>query len=132
MHLDAFPFDTPRLPGPLTPCTSTRPHSVQATSPVQCGPQFALLVGANASDPAPVWQPAAGALVTSSTLRLTAATAGVVLASAYGRGNYPLISLYAAGGLPVLPWCFTLGRPVDVACYAANFTTVPNTLVIEN
>ena len=100
-------------------CTLRPTPVCPASSPAQCGPQFALLVAANATDPAPAWYPATGAMVNGTALRLTVAAAGVPVASAYGRGNWPLVSLYA-GDVPVLPWCFTLGRTVDVPCYVVS------------
>ena len=44
----------------------------------------------------------------------------LALATSYGRSNWPLVTLYADNGLPVLPWCITLGLAVNVPCYSAG------------
>ena len=100
----------------------------------QCGDAFSLLVAppasssSSASSPPPAWLPATPTLgPDGATLSLAvAAPAGsTALASAYGRGNFPLLSLYQASGgeRPVIPWCFLLGPAAGaVPCYAANLT----------
>ena len=61
----------------------------------------------------------------SLVLSVTAPATGFnAVASAYGRATWPITMAYNAIGLPVVPWCFTLGREVDVACYAANLIAV--------
>ena len=110
--------------GPAPPC----PPPERAE---QCGDQFSVLVSAGTAPPA--WLPASGAMDASgAALVLTpvGAPAGArALATAYGRANFPLISLYAAPvpgqalpALPVLPWCFAVGAATGaVPCYAPPF-----------
>ena len=113
--------------GPAPPCPAPEPVA-------QCGDQFSVLVSAGAAPPA--WLPASGAMAAGgAVLVLTpqGAPAGArALATAYGRGNFPLISLYAAPvpgqalpALPVLPWCFAVGAATGaVPCYAPTFPAV--------
>lgn len=112
---------------PAPPCPPPEPVE-------QCGDQFSVLVSAGTAQPA--WLPASGAMDASgAVLVLTpqGAPAGVrALATAYGRGNFPLISLYASPvpgqalpALPVLPWCFAIGAAAGaVPCYAPAFPAV--------
>ena len=112
---------------PAPPCPPPEPAE-------QCGDQFSVLVSAGTAQPA--WLPASGAMDASgAALVLTpqGAPAGArALATAYGRGNFPLISLYASPvpgqalpALPVLPWCFALGAAASaVPCYDPAFPAV--------
>ena len=97
---------------------------VAAACPVadaaQCA-DFAVLVNGSG------WLRAApSVLADGRTLALAvdlgAAGPATALATAYGRANWPLVVLYADGGkgLPVLPWCLTLGLAVNVPCYSAG------------
>lgn len=55
------------------------------------------------------------------------ATGFNAIASAYGRGSYPIVAAYNTQLLPVIPWCYTLN---NVPCYAANDIT--NDIVVSN
>jgi hypothetical protein len=111
--------------GPAPPCPPPKPAE-------QCGDQFSVYVSGAGTAP-PAWLPASGAMDAGGAgLVLTprGAPAGArALATAYGRGNFPLISLYAAPApgqalpaLPVLPWCFAVGAAAGaVPCYAPGF-----------
>jgi sialate O-acetylesterase len=97
---------------------------VAATCPVADAAQcagFAVLVNGSG------WARAEPSMLADGrTLALAvdvgAAGPATALATAYGRGNWPLVTLYADGGagLPVLPWCLTLGLAVNVPCYSAG------------
>ena len=97
---------------------------VAAACPVADAAQcagFAVLVNGSG------WARAApSVLADGRTLALTvdvgAAGPAVALATAYGRSNWPLVTLYAdaGAGLPVLPWCMTLGLAVATPCYSAG------------
>jgi len=98
---------------------------VAAACPVADAAQcagFAVLVNGTG------WLPAApSVLADGRTLALTVSVGGaagpaLALATSYGRANWPLVTLYADGGagLPVLPWCVTLGLAVNVPCYSAG------------
>ena len=76
---------------------------------------FAIQVG----DANRTWLNATSVAVTALGLRLAAdaPAAGLpVLATALGRSTWPVLTVYAANGLPLVPWCFLLN---GTACYRA-------------
>jgi len=69
-----------------------------------------------------VWRPATATMLTDNTVQLIAAAPGVgfvASASSYGRGDWPIVSLYSRNNsLPVLPWCNTVGASqASAPCY---------------
>ena len=71
------------------------------------------------NDAAKTWLNASAVPTADGTgLILTALAPGLeVLASAYGRATWPVVTAYNALGLPVVPWCFALN---GTACFAAG------------
>ena len=69
------------------------------------------------------WVPSTAATVLPDghTVEVIVPGSGVASGVAYGRANWPLMTLYAQGsGLPVLPFCVTLGSASTQQCYEAG------------
>jgi hypothetical protein len=111
---------TVSLTGCIGGCTNSIPYFVPPG--VTAAQAAGFMIQTN--DPAKTWWNATAtpsADGQSLVLAVTApATGFAAIASSYGRATWPVVTAYNALGLPVMPWCFTLG---GVPCYTASDVT---------